>query len=263
MEERSNGSVPAAAVFSMAGSVGKTSLVATLGRGLASHGEQVLLAETTSLGLLPLFFGSRDVKPGIVKPDVVRTFGPPPGSTSSPVQGVTLDAEQFLRKEENELLREVSLRSARGSNRILIDVPTASKRVMQHLLPLAPVVLAPLLPDLSSVMSLIAVESVFASREDSAGHAIQPIYLLNQFDPALRLHLDVREILQQQLGAGLLPFVVGSRPAVSEALADGMTVVDYAPNSSTVADYVRLANRLGSVSPAAPTGCAGVRWRER
>ena len=64
--------VPVIAVFSFAGGVGKTSLIATLGRALASHGERVLLVDTTPFGLLPFYFGARDLKAG-----VVRTFTPP------------------------------------------------------------------------------------------------------------------------------------------------------------------------------------------
>ena len=61
--------------------------------------------------------------------------------------------------------------------------------------------------------------------------------MLNQFDASLPLHLDVREVLRRQLGDRLLPFVVRRAPAVSEALAEGMTVVDYAPDG---ADHRRL-----------------------
>ena len=59
-----------------------------------------------------------------------------------------------------------------------------------------------------------------------------PYYVLNQFDPSLPLHLDVREVLREQLGDRLLPFALRRAPAVSEALAEGMTVMDYAPNST-------------------------------
>ncbi len=52
------------AVFSLAGGVGKTCLVATLGRALAALGEHVLLADTAVYGPLPLYFGSREFKPG-------------------------------------------------------------------------------------------------------------------------------------------------------------------------------------------------------
>ncbi|HEV2274344.1 MAG TPA: cellulose synthase operon protein YhjQ/BcsQ [Acidobacteriaceae bacterium] len=251
--------VAAVAVFSVAGGVGKTSLVAALGRVLAGHGEQVLLGETASAGLVPLYFGSRESKPG-----VVRTFTPPAGSANAPIHAVTLAAEEVLGKgSEKDSLAEILLRDARDSNRILVDVQTASKTIVEGLLPLAPTVLVPLLPDLNSVMTIASVEEIFAGREAHAGRATEPVYLLNQFDASLPLHADVRTILTQRLGSRLLPFVVRSSPAVSEALAEGMTVVDYAPESPVVEDYVRLANWLGSVSPVMQPGFSGVRWTER
>ena len=63
---------PVLAVFSLAGGVGKTSLVATLGRALSARGERVLLVDTAAFGLLPFFFGARDQRPG-----VLRTFTAP------------------------------------------------------------------------------------------------------------------------------------------------------------------------------------------
>jgi len=49
---------PVMAVFSLAGGVGKTSLVATLGRALSARGERVLLGGYgRHYGLLPFFFG--------------------------------------------------------------------------------------------------------------------------------------------------------------------------------------------------------------
>ncbi len=56
---------PAIAIFSLAGGVGKTSLVATLGRALSARGERVLLVDTAAYGLLPFFFGARDQRPGL------------------------------------------------------------------------------------------------------------------------------------------------------------------------------------------------------
>ena len=69
---------PMLVVFSLAGGVGKTCLVATLGRALAALGEHVLLADTAAYGPLPLYFGSREFKPG-----VVRTFSPPGGENDA------------------------------------------------------------------------------------------------------------------------------------------------------------------------------------
>ncbi len=250
-EQQRERRVPVIAIFSFAGGVGKTSLIATLGRALASHGERVLLADTTPFGLLPFYFGARDLKAG-----VVRTFAPPNNSSDAPVDVVTLD------DAEQDRLAEVLLLDGQRHQRILVDVQTASEAVVRSLFPLMPTVLAPLLPEMNSVVSVNAIENVFSSPEGAARQNIKPIYLLNQFDASLPLHVDVREILQEQLGDRLLPFVVRQSPAVSEALAEGMTVVDYAPGSSAAEDYIRLADWFRSVAAPAED-YRGVRWSER
>ena len=135
--------------------------------------------------------------------------------------------------------------------------------------PWGPIVLAPLLPEMNSVVRRECdhVESVFSGPAFSApgGAAeqnIKPIYLLNQFDASMPLHIDVREVLQDQLGDRLLPFVVRQTPAVSaRPWLKEMTVFDYAPNYSAAEDYLRLANCLRSVSAAAGD-YRGVRWSE-
>jgi cellulose biosynthesis protein BcsQ len=106
-------------------------------------------------------------------------------------------------------------------------------------------------PDMNSVLSLLALERLFRSITDSAGHSLLPVYILNQFDATLPLHLDVREVLRRQLGDRLLRTVVRRSPAVSEALAQGMTVLDYAPDSPVAQDYREIASWLRSVSPPA------------
>ena len=263
------GALPALAIFSQAGGVGKTSLVATLGRVLAARGEQTLLAEIASPGLLPLFFGSREVKAGIV-----RTFSPPAGSEDAAVRAVSLDPQQFLEKKDTpDWVAETLLRYARGSNRLLIDIQTGSKAIAHRLLPLVSIVLVPLLPDMNSVVSLTAVEAIFADRKEASPGAanreqpgsqlIEPVYLLNQFDGTLPLHVEVRGRLQEQLGERLLPFVVRRSAAVSEALAEGMTVVDYAPQSAVAEDYIQLADWLANAAPVPASGLSGLRWSER
>ena len=70
-------------------------------------------------------------------------------------------------------------------------------------------------------------------------------------------------MLREQLGERLLPFALRRTQAVSEALAEGMTVVDYAPNSTVAEDYGNLAGWVKSVAAPASTGYRGVRWSEK
>jgi cellulose synthase operon protein YhjQ len=281
--------VPALAVFSLAGGVGKTSLVASLGRALSSRGERILLVDTAAFGLLPFYFGARDQRPGML-----RTFNPPGEGTDAPIQLVTIDPDghpadlaealsdqsnnqsnnQFANQSANQSsqpghqdwLAEEVVRYTRGSNRVLIDLPTASGSTTRRILRLSPVVLVPVLADMNSVVSVGAIESFFrssGSARDSKGKPILPFYVLNQFDSSLPLHLDVREILRERIGERLLPFALRRSPAVSEALAEGMTVMDYAPTAVVAEDYANLAGWVRSLSAPATQSYRGVRWSER
>jgi len=265
--------VPALAVFSLAGGVGKTSIVAALGRALSSRGERVLLVDTSTYGLLPFYFGARDQRPG-----QLRTFNPPTVSNEAPIQLLTLDPDGAPMNErhpegqgndpnqrlpEHDWLLDEVIRTSRGSNRILIDLPTASGATTRRILRMGPVVLVPVVPDMSSVVSVAAIESFFRNSANAGGKAILPYYVLNQFDYSLPLHLDVREILREQIGDRLLPFALRRNAAISEALAEGMTVMDYAPTATVAEDYASLAGWVRGVSAPAVVAQRGVRWSER
>jgi len=249
---------PVVAVFSLAGGVGKTSLVATIGRSLSSLGEKVLLTDTTSHGLLPFYFGASELRQG-----TVRTFSPPSGSTDAPIYLVSYEVGTENAEPEKETLVEEILNNSRGTHRILLDLTVGSAWIIRYMARMSPTVLVPLAPDMNSVISLQAIEKFFNGMVDADGRPLQPFYLLNQFDVSLPLHLDVREVLRRQLGDRLLPFVIHRAPEVSEALAEGMTVVDYAPESPVSGDYMNVATWLRTVAAPATAGFRNVRWSER
>lgn len=214
---------PLLALFSLAGGVGKTSMAATLGRALSLQGERVVLTDTTSSGLLPYYFGEREVRPG-----EVRTFLPPEGSPGAVISLVIRDASEMSEdKRWQEILTDEILRNGLGNQRAVLDLTSGSTWLLRRMADLHPIVLVPLAGDMNSVISLQAVERVFRTIVDSDGRQLLPYYVLNQFDVSLPLHLDVREVLRRQLGDRLLRMVIRRSPAVSEALAEGMTVVDY------------------------------------
>jgi cellulose synthase operon protein YhjQ len=250
---------PVLAVFSLAGGVGKTSLVATVGRALSSMGEKVLLTDTTSHGLLPFYFGASELRQG-----TVRTFSPPSGSTDAPIYLVSYDIDQKGSDEAaQEQLAEEIINNSRGTHRILLDLTVSSSWIVRRLSRMNPTILVPVAPDMNSVISLQTVEKFFSGVNDGDGRPLQPFYVLNQFDTSLPLHLDVREVMRRQLGDRLLPFVIRRAPSVSEALAEGMTVVDYAPDAPVAEDYLNLATWLRTIAAPATAGFRNVRWSER
>ena len=255
---------PVMAVFSLAGGVGKTSLVATLGRALSARGERVLLVDTAAFGLLPFFFGARDQRPGLL-----RTFSPPGVSNDAPIQMLTIDPESLGPEPAggdpgglNGLSGEISRYARGGISRVIVDLATASGAVTRKLIRMAPMILVPVIPDMNSVVSVTSIDDFF-EHNSPAGSKVPLYYVMNQFDPSLPLHLDIREVLRQQLGDRLLPFALRRTPAVSEALAEGMTVMDYAPNSTVAEDFATLAGWVKSLSAPATTTYRGVRWSER
>ncbi len=251
--------VPVLAVFSLAGGVGKTSLIATLGRALSSTGEKVLLADTTSHGLLPYYFGATELKHG-----VVRTFSPPTGSADAPIHLVSYDCEGRGSDGalEDGLIEELTS-AATGTQRLLLDLTAQSGWIVRRMMRMNPIVLVPLAPDMNSVISLQMVERYFKGVLDVEGRRLQPYYVINQFDSSLPLHLDVREVLRRQLADRLLPNVIRRSPSVSEALAEGMTVIDYAPDGSASEDFRNTANWLKGISAPATQAFRNVRWSER
>jgi cellulose synthase operon protein YhjQ len=162
-----------------------------------------------------------------------------------------------------EVLTSEIGRYARGVSRVLVDLATASGATTRRVMRLAPTVLVPIIPDMNSVVSVSAIEAFFQHNSTVAGKSVQPFYVLNQFDPSLPLHLDVRELLREQLGDRLLPFAMRRAQSVSEALAEGMTVMDYAPNSSVAEDFGSLAGWVKSLATPATGTFRGVRWSER
>jgi cellulose synthase operon protein YhjQ len=243
----SDGQAPLLALFSLAGGVGKTSLAATLGRALSLQGERVVLTDTTSSGLIPFYFGEREVRPG-----EVHSFHPPEGSKGAPISLTIRDATGMSEdKRWQEILTDEILRNGKGNQRVVLDLSSGSSWLLRRLAHLHPIVLVPVLGDMNSVISLQAVERIFRSMVDSDGRPLLPYYVVNQFDGSLPLHLDVREVLRRQLGERLLRCVIRRSPAVSEALAEGMTVVDYEPDAPVSQDYMDVAAWLRSVSPPA------------
>jgi cellulose synthase operon protein YhjQ len=252
-----NGRTQVLAVFSLAGGVGKTSLVATLGRALSSQGERVVLADTTSHGLLPIYFGEREVRPG-----QVRTILQSEQSSNPAISLVSYDvARRGEDERQQEALVEEILRHGHGSDRLLLDLSSGLVWIIHRMANLHPTVVVPLAPDMNSVISLQAVERLFRGIADSDGRPLLPFYVLNQFDATLPLHLDVREVLRRQLGDRLLRFAIRRSAMVSEALAEGMTVVDYAPSAPVSQDILDVALWLRSISPQAAE-VRGGRWGE-
>ena len=243
--------VPVLVVFSMVGGVGKTTIAATLGRMLSAAGEQVLLVENSPCGMLHGFYGSTESKPG-----VLRNFAPPASEHGDAmVQILAIDGSHSL---------SAAIRHAAGeANRVIVDLSTAALHSLEEILAWNPLILVPVLPETNSTLSVREIEKYFAGKVDAEGEPIRPHYLLNEFDALQPLHQDVRNLLRSKVGDRLMTVTLRRATAVNEALAQGVTVVDYAAGSALVEKFAALASWVRSTSNRVNRNVSGMRWSER
>jgi len=230
-------------------------MAAALARALAAAGERVLVVQTAPEGLLPLYFGMNRLALGSVRTAAMR--GGERGSISVvALGGAGAEAQKDVAGSHPggastghpKGVIESLLASAQGSDRLVIDLAADATWMVGQLATLRPMVLAAMAPDMNSVAGLRAMEQTFAAISDRDGRPLLPFYVLNRLDVALPLHLDIREVLRGELGERLLTTAVRRSAAVSEALAQGMTPLDYAPEAPVARDYADLAAWLRSVS---------------
>jgi len=238
---------PVVMIATPAGGAGATSLAAMLARSLAKDGERVLLVETATQGLLPLYFGMARLGPGELRSAIAQD------SETGAVfllglNPVTDPAVEDKRRQEDAV--ETLLRAAETCTRIVIDLVPGAEWMVRWLAAQRPMVLAPVAPEMNSVAGLLAMEKTFAAITDEEGRSLLPFYVLNRFDTGLPLHLDIREVLRRELDGRLLSVAVRRSAAVGEALAEGRSVLDYAADSGVARDYMDVARWLQDVAPA-------------
>lgn len=223
-------------ILSGAGGAGRTTVLATLARVLSSAGERILLVDGDVDTLLPYYFGASSVRSSS------RRFAARHRSGAAPVHvlsgGCRDDAGGWFARELARLRTEV--------DRVLVDAWPGISPSCETLVPAGGTCLGVLVPDLASVAGIQRVMRQLREFERSMGHSPSVHFLLNRYNEQSPLHRATRDWLTEQLGDRLLPIVIRESERVTEALAEGMTVVDYAPSSLVVADFEHLADWIRS-----------------
>jgi cellulose biosynthesis protein BcsQ len=246
-----NVAVPTVFVASPSGGTGKTTILATLGRCLAANGERILLAETSSLSLVPFYFGAHQLREGDL-----RSF--PVSGPDARVDvlhcalGAPSSARSSLDRNEDALISSLCDAAARA-DRMLLDLGPADPEEILDVHSQSQIALISLVPDLNSVFGVMRIEeSLRGPLEDEAG-TLETFYVLNKFDSSLALHRSIQSRLRDELGDRLLRVTIRRSDAIPEALADGKTVIDHCPDAGVAEDFMELANWLWQKLPIGGT----------
>jgi cellulose synthase operon protein YhjQ len=237
--------VPTLAVFSMVGGVGKTSIVAALARALSRSGQRVLIVHGAEQHTLTLHFGGQPGKPGRL-----RTFFPPTRNEGQ-INVLAHDFDEAVHDVEIEGWLQREIASVQGEvDRVLVEVSRLSSEDV-HFLGLSSATLVIVVPDLGSLLNVARLKKLLEQQNHSSFRKVNPYFVLNKFDANSAFHNEIRNHLRQQLSSRLLPFTIRRSDLVAEAVASGMTVLDYAPKAAIVDDLLRLSawvGELGNVS---------------
>jgi cellulose synthase operon protein YhjQ len=240
----------AAAVFSLAGGVGKTTITANLGRILCAIGEQVLLVDTSSSGLLPFYFGASDLRPGL------RTFMAP-NATYPPMH--VIGAEEVTA----EWLERDVKPAMRMAQRTIFDLGASSMAMLPQVLAMCDVLLVPILSDLNSILTVPRIERLIAGIREKGINAPLPFYIFNKFDEHSSMDQEARNLVSRQCGDRLLPNTIRRSPEVTAAISERMTVADHSPDSEVTQDVLRVALWLRKMLPLRRTAKPQTRWSEQ
>ena len=222
------------ALLSVAGGVGKTTLAATLARIVSGHQRQALIGDCGYLPAIAHHFGSRGQRLG-----PMEFFYPAAGARALPVGTFRLPPSEMNRQDFQNMLAQVEA----SESLLLLDLPTLQSSATSDALACATHALVPITPDVHSIAGLVHLKQLLAATSNLE-RPPQAHYMINRFDESRALHHEIRARLKEQLGENLLPFVVHEDPAIPEAAANGMTIVDYRPQSPAAQDIAIVAQWL-------------------
>lgn len=238
------------ALYSIAGGVGKTSICANLGKTLCSLGEQLLLVDATSGGLLPFYFGATELRTG------PRKFLAP-GADAPFIQVIAGDeiTTQWLDRDVKHLMA--------SSQRTIIDLGQVSEAMLHGVLRMCTVVLVPLLPDFNSIATVSRIDNLLHAQAMGSNPPLV-FYLFNRFDEQRINDQRARDFVQQHCGHRLLPISLRHDPQLTEALREGLPgVVDQTPGAELSHDYLELALWVRRVAPLRSAALVAGRWSEQ
>jgi cellulose biosynthesis protein BcsQ len=217
-----------------AGGCGVTTIAATVARLLANRGENIVVGDGSSLPMLPAHFGATHLSRGAwsLLPGRRRSSGAIHIlSNADPHDGAGF-ARGWLARELQTF--------PHPWNRMLLDVSSSAVTDLTGLEDSGIVTVLVAHPDPASRVRLPLVFDEYVAL------GVQPYVLLNRFDTNNAAHIQWRREMSATLSEALLPFTIRASDLVLEAIVEGLTVDEQAPDSEVTADFRTLVDWLQS-----------------
>lgn len=230
------------AIVSAKGGVGKTTVTANLGAGIAARGYPVSLIDLDPQNSLQWHLGvvNRGHPKGVsslLKPrdklDKVAVSSPygvnliPFGLVNETQRQ---QFEDLLERDELWLRQQIERSAIPADSIVLLDTPPGPTVYMQQAIHAADFLIVVVLADAASYSTLPEMEELIATYGQRQQMPIGSAYVVNQ-GAQRQLAQDVVALFGERLGKRMVPFVVNESAEVEEALAHEKPVILYRPEN--------------------------------
>ena len=233
-------------VSGISGGVGGTTVAAQLAACLVAHNQRVIAFDFSPQNALRLHFGMPWGDGWGIVPQIQA--GEPwneaayrsengvdflPFGKTTPQD--TADFTKLLAKKPGWLSSLLQELDETDESYVIIDCPQTEHVLFEQACSASGLVIIVLEPDTLSYAAFAESSANPALREDK-----KVTYLINGFDPTRDLDRDILRLMRAAPNKKLCPVVIHRDELVREALANKLSLNDYAPYSQTAGDFAAL-----------------------
>jgi cellulose synthase operon protein YhjQ len=235
------------ALVSPTGGAGRTSLAIAAASHLSMLGRKVTLVQTDPVNNIEFQLGYTASSAQGLAQVILQTntldhaiktteagYKLLPFGQTSIAQQVAID--QVLTSKPERLVEIFQHPLFEDDSVVIVDLPRWPASWSQQIMALSDLNLVTLVPDSSAILG---IDALLPYLLESRGASY---FLMNRFDSAKVLHLDLWTLCKMKLSHRLLPFYLHEDQALAESLAAGLPLLDYAPRSQLADDMHKLCN---------------------
>ena len=234
------------ALISPTGGAGRTSLAISAASNLFMLGRKVTVVQADPANNIEYQLGYTQTSPRGLGQSLLTNQSPdtlitttagfkllPYGQLNMKEQ---LQVDQLLLEKPDSLTALFRHAQFEDDAVLIVDLPRWPTPWAQKIMDLSDLNLVMMVPDSTSILG---IDTLLPHLLESRGASY---FLMNRFDSSKVLHLDIWTLCKMKLSHRLLPFYLHEDQALSESLASGQTLSDYAPRSQLVDDQQKLCN---------------------